>query len=335
MRKRPPLLDTPLRISAPYNHDPDYVAQVLDPWKACIGEVYLPVHEVFCHTGRPWTGPHDPDAYDEQVAKLARACRRLRIPLNFVANQVGSPHRTTLLGREILRLHRAHPGSRFTLSDFELAVGLHRREPKLELQPSTVAHVGDPVTAWYWKSEVGSRGITLHRAANKRLDAIRAIRKLGLTVRVVVNDKCLPDCPTERNHGTQIRLYDEVRHAWPEPGAFSGYVGCRRCSLALKHRQFWLVAIKDILPGHLRHLVGLVDLIKLSGRGTPTPSIVASIERYAAMKDLTNDGPFYREPPEAWKRITTCDRACAACGWCEANLVRLPTPKSFGRDGRG
>jgi collagenase-like PrtC family protease len=328
-----PLLDTPLRISAPYNHAPDFVAEVLEPWAACIGEVYLPVHEVYCHTGRPWSGPADLDAYEEQVAGLARACTRFKIPLNFVANQVGSPYRATLLGREILRLHRTYPGSRFTLADFELAVGLHRRAPDLDLQPSTLAHVADPVAAWYWKSEVGSRCITLHRAANKRLDAIRAIRKLGLAVRVVANDKCLPDCPTERNHGTQIQLYDEVRHAWPEPGAFSGYVGCRRTSLRLKNAQFWLVAIKDLLPGHLPHLVGFVELIKISGRCTPTPSIVESIRRYAAMKDLTNDGPFYREPPEAWERITTCDRACAACGWCQANLVRLPVSKGFGRDG--
>ena len=335
MAKRPPLLKTPMRISAPYNHDPDFVAGVLAPCAELIGEVYLPVHEVYCHTGRPWNGPTDIDAYEEQVAELAKVCARRKIPLNFVANQIDSPYRATLLGREILRLHRTYPGSRFTLADFELAVALHGREPAMDIQPSTVAHVADPVAAWYWKSEVGSRGITLHRAANKRLAAIRGIRKLGLGVRVVVNDKCLPDCPTERNHGTQIRLYDEVRHAWPEPGAFSGYVGCRRTSLRMKNEQMWLVAMKDILPGHLPHLVGLVDLVKLSGRGTPTHSIVGSIRRYAEMKDLTNDGPFYREPPEAWKRITSCDRVCEACGWCEAHLVRLPTPEGFGRDGCG
>jgi hypothetical protein len=333
MASRWPLADTAMRISAPFNHAPDFVSEVLEPYAELIGEVYLPVHAIHCHTGRPWFGPEDPAEYDRQVQQLDAACRPLGIALNFVANQEVAPIRAAGLGHEILRLHAAHPGSCFTLSCFELAVWLHARQPDLALQPSTLAHVGDPTSAWYWQSQVGSTGITLHRAANKRLDQLRAIQKMGLKVRIVANDKCVPDCPAERIHGAQIRLYDEMRYAWPEPGSFSGYIGCRHCILPLKNKQFWLVAIKDVLPGHLPHLQGLVDLVKLSGRSTPTASIAASIRRYAAMQELTNDGPFYREPAEAWERITTCDRVCEACRWCQEHLEALPVPEEFGRDG--
>ena len=324
MAKHFPLADTPIRISAPYNHKSDFVPAVLEPYARIIGEVYLPVHEIYCHTGRPWLGPHDPDEYDQQVDDLARACRRLKIPFSFIANQNIPPIRAPVLAREIVRLHHKYPGSSFTLCTFELAMQLHKKDPSIELQPSTLAHIGDPVTAWYWKSQVGSKQVTLHRAANKRLNEIRAIRKLGLSIRIVANDKCLPDCPAEWSHGTHIRLYDELKYAWPVPGAFTGYTGCRDYILPIKNQHFWLVALKDILPGHLPHLAGLVDLVKLSGRCTPTENIVESIERYAAMEDLTNDGPFYREPPEAWERMTTCDRACEVCGWCQEHLERLP-----------
>lgn len=334
MAERYPLLKTSLRISTPYNHEADFIQAVLEPFAELIGEVYLPVHEIFCHTGRPWLGPDDPDEYDEQIAELASAAQRLKIPLNFVANQFVPPYRVAQLSREILRLHECFPASGFTLSAFELAVQIHEKDPTVDIQPSTLAHIDDPTVAWYWKSQVGSKGITLHRAANKRLDRIAAIRKLGLSIRMVVNDKCLPGCPSERAHGTQIRLYDETRAAWPEPGAFSGYIGCRRHILPLKNQNVWLVAIKDVLPGHLPHLQGLIDLVKISGRTTPTRSIIESIERYAAMRDLTNDGPFYEEPPEAWDRITSCDRVCEQCRWCFDNIRKLPTPAGFGRDGR-
>jgi hypothetical protein len=55
------------------------------------------------------------------------------------------------------------------------------------------------------------------------------------------------------------------------------------------------------------------------------------IDRYAKMEELTGSGPFYREPPEAWDRITKCDRVCEACRWCFDNLEALPESPDFGR----
>jgi hypothetical protein len=38
------------------------------------------------------------------------------------------------------------------------------------------------------------------------------------------------------------------------------------------------------------------------------------------MEGLTQNPADIPEPPEAWEKITTCDRVCELCGWCERSI---------------
>ena len=315
------LLDTSIRLSVPYNHAPDYTERILDPYAELISEIYLPVHISAAHTSRPWHGPIDQNQYDSQVDGILRLVEGRGITLNFIANALYQPSaESQRLAQEIVRVHARFPTATFTLTSWELAVSLFRQDETLDIQPSTIAHVAGPTSAWYWKNFAGARSITVERSINRRPSVLRAIKKLGLELRMVANDDCLPNCPAEVDHGDAIRKYDDLSLAIPYED-FNVAVGCRALPSEVKNDFPWIPAQKEILPGHLRHLEGLVDRIKLVGRCEETRWVAEVIARYAAMDGLTHNIGSLVEPPEAWEKIADCDRACEPCGWCEKNLL--------------
>jgi hypothetical protein len=146
-----------LRLSVPYNHADDYAKVILEPFGTVIGEVYLPVHISVAYTGRRWHGPVDPREYNSQLSDLYAALKKTGIRLGFAANLYPATFATALrIEDEIVRLHGLYPGSSFFVSAFESAASLHKEYPDIDLQPSTLARVNDPVRAFYWQSMVGS-----------------------------------------------------------------------------------------------------------------------------------------------------------------------------------
>jgi hypothetical protein len=365
-----PIEKTSLRISTPYNHEPDWVREVLEPFSSVISEVYLPVHALVAHSGRPWRGPSRQDEYDARVDELAAALKdqnpesriqnpegapsdlqygtthprpkgvaawhttsqnpesRIRkIPLNFVANDpIALPSRRAAVVNEFLRLDERYPGSIFTVADFETAVQVHEIRPTLDVQPSTLSRINGPTAAWYWRQFAGSRGVTLDRSINRRPDLIRAIRKLGLGIRMVVNDDCLPECPSTSSHIMDIQLADELGFSRGGSKALSACGQCRPAIDHLKRTHLWLVAQKDVLPFSLHHLEGLVDQVKIAGREATTAELARAMLDYSTMEKDSNS--MYQEPSEAWARIATCDRVCELCRWCMEHIkARTPSPE--------
>lgn len=317
-----PILDTSMRIALPYNHSPDFVDGILWPYREVLCELYLPLHITVCHTTRPWHGPLDPLVYDRDVAELAEVVGHLGIRLNFVANAIVQPPQDNArLGAEVVRLARLYPDAVFTLSSLEIAARVHAAHPRIDLQPSTVSFVNNPVSAWYWKELAGASGVTVGRNINKRPELLRAIHKLGLTLRMVVNDDCVPSCPADFEHAVQMRVFDELRLTVPEAqGDMRPYVRCRSLVRQIKARYPWLIAQKDVLPSDVRRLDGLVSQVKLAGRCAADDYIRQALQAYASMEDAAEAGLHHRESPGTWERITTCDRVCPSCGWCQTHV---------------
>lgn len=324
MSTRFPILNTSIRLSVPYNHDEGYVEGIIEPYAELLAEIYLPVHVTAAYSARPWLGPRQPKVYDDRVRALYDAATPRGVRLSFVANSlIPAPGGDGRLADEVLRLDEAFPGSGFTLANLELAAGIFKERPTVSIQPSTLARVNDATTAWYWKTLVGSKAVTVERAVNKRLDVLRAIRKLGLSIRMVANDDCLPGCPSDLLHQSDISLFEGLARSRPVHEHAGLAVSCRPFIAAVKARYPWLIAQKDILPVHIPRLEGLVDHLKVTCRCAPVDQIAATIERYATMEDNRHNFGGFTEPPEAWDKITSCDRVCDACGWCQRNLEGL------------
>jgi len=331
-----------MKLALPYNFAPDWVERVLEPSGSLTEEVYLPLFWTIASTGRTWNGPRDYASYRREVARLHAAASEVGARLSFVANAGLSIREMRLAEDEILQLHADFPGSRFTLESLELAAILHARVPSMDVSPSTLAGIVTTLQALYWRRAAGSAIITVGREANRRPQLLGHLKQMGFRVKVVLQDHCVPACPVGSAHGLRMRLGDLVAEAACREGddgpgeAGSLGVSCLpfACEMKADPEWFWVVAQKELLPGHLPKLQGLVDIVKIEGRTAPTGRLAERVAYVRAAESLRSlESPLYEEPPEAWERIATCDRSCGPCDWCRRNIVFLGAGEPLGAHG--
>jgi ferredoxin len=296
-----------MSLSVPWNHDPALLA-ALEPALPWISSLFLPFHPSLAGSARPWRGP-EPAAYEREVAGLAEWAHRHGKSLVFAANVPGARINPAAMAEQLHRLAAGGLGLRLTLADAWAAAQMRRcLDPRVVIGASTLANIALPGQARPWIEEVGCRHITVAREINRRPREIQAIRDLGVSIGVVLCDECVPWCPFLSFH-----------HC-PEPGGQEG--GCSPGSLAALRRRPWLLCLKELLPGHLRQLEGLVEEAKIPGRDYPTHRIVRLVRLYLRGQSLEHPSGYYEEPPELAERLASCDRLCERCGDC-ARLVRV------------
>lgn len=301
------LLDTGIRLSLPYNQDEGY-PEWLETRAEGVDEVYLPIHRSAASTGRTWTGPRDAESYAARLRLLAPVLVRHGVVANLIVNGAIMGVQRPLVLREVERMRAVFGDAmRLTVTDYDLARELRRAFADLELGVSTLANVASESSARLWVEGVGVRFIVPSREVNRRPTVLRAIRDLGVKLRVVVDDTCVPGCPAAMAHF--IVCFD------------GGPRTAKWCAMQEERlARPWLVAQKDIVPGALPHYAGLIDSAKLQGRSHSLEAIDHARRLYLAASSFEHPYGLYTEPPDADARITTCDRVCSRCGWCERNF---------------
>lgn len=325
-----PLAGLGMTLSLPYNFAPDFVREVLEPFRDDTEEVYLPLFWATAGSGRTWKGPGSQRDYLKAVDALAEAAAGLGIRLNFVANIEGGPRDERLAFDEIERLADRFPGAGFTVASLPLAASLKAARPGLEIGPSTLSDVTSALVAAYWKRAVNPSVMTVAREVNRRPAVLRQMKALGFRVKVVARDGCVPDCPLRSQHFDLLQRCNEVAEFEQQPHP----VRCRPWIRQMKQDPdwAWIVALNAILPGNLRHLAGIVDIVKLEGRDKETSVVRRQVEYYRAAESLEyiDAEVVLREPPEAWERLANCDRSCTLCRWCRDHIVPAELPRAVG-----
>lgn len=304
-------------LALPYNHDPAWPEWIADH-AAGVAEVYLPIHIAFGPTARPWAGPADPQEYRRALRPLAAALHRVGVRANLVVNlPVWTPARDRIPEEVAGMADLFGPRMLVTLSDFPLARDLRAALPSLPLSVSCAAQVATARQARYWVEGVGVESIVVSREINRRPQAIAQVRAQGgpggLGVKVVLDDACLPECPSLVSH---IALMNQCDH---EAGRGACMMSAERVA------RPWLLAQKDLVPALLRRYVGLVDVAKIEGRARSLAEIARKRELYLAGESWEHPLGHYVEPPQAQAWIEACDRVCEDCGWC-AGAFRIPAP---------
>ncbi len=302
------LLDTKIRLGLPYNHDPNYPEWLASRLEG-VCEVYFPVHRSISESSHSWKGPNDPADYAEDLGRLAAVLNPARIDANILFNLNVDPSRWQDAADELTRLSRVFDRLVVTLAEFDFGCWLHRQLPELRKTVSTVAMVRTPVQAAQWKAAAGIESVTLVREINKSPETIKAIRDLGLKIRMVLDDACLPNCPGIVSH--MSRMYNAT-----------GEDFC--CVGDIRDQSPWLVAQKDVVPGTLPRYDGIVDIAKIEGRGRLLSFIEEKRRVYLEAESWAHPSELYIEPPDAFDKITTCDRDCVSCGWCERHFEYPP-----------
>jgi hypothetical protein len=310
-----------MRLSLPCNFEDDFVETVVIPLRDEAEEVYLPVHCSSGPTGRPWSGPRSRRAYFEFVDRLYRACEG-RVHLNFVANLEMTPLDRLRLIDDCLDLFERYPGSSFSLRSLEIAEKIKTAQPDLEVGPSTFSEVDSVLKAKYWINFAGSSVVTVSLEVNRRPAILRKMKNLGIRIKVVARNFCIPHCPWRSEHLAAIRVRDDALSASSVDIPIE-MAECRRQAMSLKtsESQAFLPALVMLLPGHLPRLAGLADIVKLEGRSLSSRRIREEAESFLLAESLTStSNPSFTEPLEAWDRIANCDRDCEECGWCPRHI---------------
>lgn len=315
-----------MRFAVPYNGDPGVIERLAGV-RHLIGRVFLPIPLGFMATGRPWS-LGQPEAYRRELPGLVRAIAEAGFAPEVLCNS--SMPKWTEVGATVRYLGRlVDSGLRHvTIAYLPLASRVHREIPGIEITASTVADIHEGARLDRWIEEAGITTVVPDRSLNKRLDALRALKRSGLTVSLVVDDGCMPSCPIQSQHYA-IYQYCDRRHALLKGSIESS---CRKWLRS----DTWRVWQSDIVPGDLPRFEGVVDLFKF-GRDSrrDTDRLLAEVAHYAGRASRQSFFGGHVEPEEVFDRLQACDRLCSRCGWCRDAFLRVnrPTSAPEGRSG--
>ncbi len=318
------------KLNLPYNHDPAWIDEIIARFAPFASDVYFPLHPSIYETLYAWRGPKDAAEYRKQLDSLSKKLYSAGLKTNILLN-ANSPESTRFEPLfsyldDFLDLERHS----VTVMSFYLARQLSRRYPGLQITSSLTSNVCSPTIARLWKKEANAWGITPHLGINKKLDELKKIKRLGLKIKLLVNNDCLPDCPLNMLH----HQAHTVGQLAPRAAAAS-IRDIHKLCFQIKQADRWLLAQQTIVPRDLPRYAGIADLIKIEGRGRPTEALVYIVGEYLKMESAVNIDWAYEEPEGAFDMISSCDRVCDECGWCEKNFKIVQRHRFASRAGYG
>ncbi len=303
-----------MKLSVPYNHKTDLL-DALSAVSAHLAYLFLPFHPETSLSARAFKGQESAEEYASELRSLAEWCEQNGLGMNLLANAPAWAVDTEKVARTVDDLRNHVSKLKTTFADMRAARATKQLLPWMEVGVSCLADVQTPIEAMWWRQEAGATHLAVSREINRRPEMIKALAKTGMSLSLVAFDDCVPGCQAKSRHFIPPSAGDRYESL----GRF--VAACDPANVQVRKSRPWLLAQKEILPGHLKHLKGMVNEIKISGRNMNTAQIMRRIELYLQAESLTHPNGFYSEPPEAWKHIATCDRNCPECQWCEENLI--------------
>jgi hypothetical protein len=291
----------------PYIDQPlSFWQEIYSKYASVIQEVYLPLPRSLLASGRPTL----PDGH------LETFLRQVPFPVSVLLNPVVLPRPAASLAAPLIAalkdLQAVTRLNSVTLADLSLAQSLKEQLPELPLNASVLMDVTQPhqahQLAGLFETLVPASRIMRNYAA---LQALR--RAFPGTLRLIVNEGCLPDCLMRTQHFYEMGYAEELPLSLCEP-------------LLEKHPWMRLTGAW-VLPQHLQFFDSLTRAFKLAGRaslqdpGQYLHVLDAYIHRRALTPDAIGGGPASPLTPlhisDAYYRATLhCDKHCHSCNVC-------------------
>ncbi|MCK5794975.1 MAG: U32 family peptidase [Anaerolineales bacterium] len=303
----PSLIDLGMKLAVPFNHDL-YLFTVLEPRAESIAEVFVPPPFDLCGTFRAWNGP-DPDDYRKSISGLTRQARKIGISVNMAINPPYVPlSEHAGIARYVMEAVDQGVDS-FTIGDLHLAETIRDVCPAVKLVASATADIAHVTRARHWIRQAGVARIVPSRIINKDVRMLSLMAGLGVIIEIIPNEQCLPACPYIFQHAMTIGSRQTV-----DETDFRQY--CSMCAV-MKAEAPWEHYQTEIVPASVYRYHDIVSLVKLAGRDSTTSYIVSEIDRFIQLEsDSTGFLGGYREPPEVFDKVASCDRVCEKCGFC-------------------
>jgi len=176
--------------------------------------------------------------------------------------------------------------------------------------------------AMYWKNAVDSRTLTPSPEVNRNPTLLGHFKQMGFRVKLVPRTGCIASCPCAHEHRWMVSVAHEViEMGFREHGERMSECQPVSNGIRVDAPTPAVHAVRTIVPGALPRLKGLVDIVKIPGRGFSTAMLRRVIDAYveATAQEIDLHG-HYAEPPEAWDRLATCNRFCWSCDWCARHI---------------
>lgn len=314
-------------VSFPYNHDPELWGKVA-AYRGVIEEVYAGLHPAVFPSARCWPREIGRQEHWARLQGLADQLGRDGVALNIVLNTAPSQSLVDMpmLLRQLAAL-RQRCRVRACVADLYWGMRLRRAFPDISLHGAVTARINCQAQAMPWRDLLGVDVVTIDRDINKNLPRIKSLRRMGLRLKMVASDGCLPYCPLSLYHiGIQSQQKRE-----PAVSALECNVLCRYTRLSV---PVWHYVKKEVLPFQLPRYQGAVDIIKLTDRARPTDANLATLERYLRMEDDVHPMFGYRESAATLDRLGRCGHDCDSCGFCREHIrtispTAMDTPPDY------
>ncbi len=290
-----------------------YIDQPLSFWRevaarygSAIQAVYLPLPGNLLASGRPVL----------RSEHLETFLRHAPLPVSVLLNPVVLPRPAASMAASIMAaLKTLRDMTRLagvTIADSVLAQRIKERMPELPLTASVLMDVARPHQA----HQLAGIFETLVPASRimRNYPALHALRQaFPGTMRLIVNEGCLPDCLMRVQHFYEMGYAEEIPASLCEP-------------LLDKHPWLRLTGAWT-LPQHLHFFDGLTRAFKLAGRATlHDPGryldvLDAYINRRALTPEAIGGGPASPVTPirisdDYYRATLHCDKHCHSCAVC-------------------
>jgi len=306
------------KFNIQYSFEPGYLDKFI-PWKDYINRFYLPFPPDLMGSGRPWFYG-SPDEYRERLPGIISEILDKGFQPEIICND---PFPDLSGSAEIVRYMKllADNGLRHaTVAFLPLGVLFRREFPSLELTASTIAFIHDAARLDRWVELAGVTAVIPDRSCNKKLGELKALRRSGLSVGLVVDDGCLPSCPIQFQHysvnAADGRNCANALEHLKAHGDYEKFIldNCHKFERDLS----WRFYQSDLVPANLPAYAGIVSTIKFTRLvGMNRAEIL--LDKMFHFLDASNGCNFslgYYEPEDVLPAIQECDRVCRKCLWC-------------------
>lgn len=319
-------------FSVPFNGDGDTLDALLK-LRGCTGntirEVYLNAPQSVSGSGRVGAKTHE-GSFVDTVERIHEVGVRADITMNSTCEGADwydreTTDRTVLFVR---RMHEQHGVEAVTLANPMLIERVRDACPAIEISASVLADI-DCFSRAEAYARAGANTITVDTSANKNLKLLRQITdRLGMEIKLMVNEGCLDKCPYRKFHMNYIS--HKSKEAYAEDAAFSfacGDIIVRDPGQIFKSNwvrpedlirykgvtRFFKIVGRDMLPSKvLRCVQAYLDE---SYEGNLLDILCSSIGYYGIERSAHVDNKALGRSSH-FKRTSTCNRHCHTCTYC-------------------
>ncbi|MFC1846437.1 U32 family peptidase [Chloroflexota bacterium] len=329
-----------LEFAVPYNNDPETLKEIFRLKKLGsnrIREIYLHGPQEYSGSGR--VSPEiKMNEFVEIVDKIHKEGIRVNLLLNSTCegSEWDSPKVVKSKMEYLKQVHKEHGVEAVTIANPLYIKEVRRRFPDIEICASVLGDIDCVQRAVIYR-KAGADVITPDVNINRDFKLLKEIKEAtNAELRLVLNEGCLYKCPFRKFHFNYISFRSK------EPGEIKGDVFPANCTKVIVDNYSQILKSCWIMPEDTNKYSEITSFFKIVGRTKAKDMVIRATRAYLEESwdvDLLDmcDGSLNMfgirysarldskglEKYNFFEKVTSCDKNCSQCSYCEELAMRL------------